>query len=252
MTGFLVALQFLTILPVKLNRRVEEKLLGRSLFYFPIVGLFLGASLVILNRLLLLIFPQRLTNLCLVAFLLLLTGGIHIDGLADTADAFFSGKDRKEMLKIMRDSRIGAFGAIAVSLLILSKWELLSDLPPTTKDISLFLMPFMGRSSLVMGAYLLPYARSSPGLAKSFTEYVRRRDFLFSLALFLILPVLFLGPYGLILSLSILGLLFLLVKYLKYKIGGTTGDTLGAVNEVMEISTLLVMVLLVKIWGETI
>ena len=252
MMGFLVALQFLTVLPVKLKGPVDEKILGRSLLYFPIVGLFLGAALVILNQVLPFVFPQRLANLFLVAFLLLLTGGIHIDGLADTADAFFSGKDRKGMLEIMRDSRIGAFGAIAVIFLVLSKWELLSDLTPAIKNTSLLLMPFMGRASLVMAAYLLPYARSSPGLAKPFTEYVRRRDFLFSLALFLILPMLFLRPYGLILSLSILGILLLLLKYLRYKIGGTTGDTLGAVNEVMEVLTLLVMVLLVRFLGKTV
>ena len=140
MKKFLLALQFLTIIPVKM-KNIKEGDLSSSVIYFPLIGLLLGLLLVGINKVLLILnFDQFIANIILVISLILLTGGIHIDGVADTADAFLSRKNREEMLVIMRDSHIGSMGALSLISVILLKIAFLSYPGFPSKAAPLLLM----------------------------------------------------------------------------------------------------------------
>lgn len=242
MTGLLLALQFLTILPIKINKFKQEKM-ARALAYFPIVGLLLGLALVGLNALLiwLEVFPL-LANIILVITLIILTGGMHLDGLADSADAFLSGKDKKEMLEIMRDPHIGVMGALSLLSVILLKIGLFFSLAPAIKPIAFILMCILSRWSAVMAMYLFPYARQE-GKAKLFMQGLNFNIFMIALTTVLLFSLLIWNLKGLLALAMIAGCAYLLNKLITRKIGGITGDTLGATIELMEVVTLLTVCL---------
>ncbi|MCK4417495.1 MAG: adenosylcobinamide-GDP ribazoletransferase, partial [Candidatus Latescibacteria bacterium] len=189
MRHFFIAIQFLTVIPVPRRLRMTDEDLGRSMAYFPLVGLLLGGILYGLSRAIVLVFPERIADLGCVLALVLLTGGLHLDGLADTADAFFSREDRRRMLEIMRESQIGPMGAAVIVFALLLKFELLSGLSPQVKGPTLILMPVIGRWAVVFQAAMLPYARASQGLGTAFNRYVGIREVLLS-TLFTLLFVL--------------------------------------------------------------
>src|SRR3989338_5804758 len=137
MSSFLFALQFLTIIPVNI-RHIDEKRSAKAVIFFPLVGLFLGLILAAVNNLLLFFkFEGLLINTILVISLAILTGGLHLDGLADTFDALLSRKNKEQMLEIMRDSHIGAMGVLSLISVILLKISLLSTIPLPFKTLSL-------------------------------------------------------------------------------------------------------------------
>src|SRR3990167_2862560 len=139
MTGFLLALQFLTVMPVKIKEASEKKMAG-AMIYFPFVGLLIGITLSGINALLLnLTFSPLATNIILVVILAGVTGGMHLDGLSDTADAFLSGKSRDEMLTIMRDPHIGVMGAISIISILLLKVGLLGYVSAPLKTTGMVL-----------------------------------------------------------------------------------------------------------------
>ncbi len=212
--------------------------LARSMACFPLVGLLLGAILYGLSRAIVLVFPERIADLgCLLA-LVLLTGGLHLDGLADTTDAFFSREDRQRMLEIMRESQIGPMGAVAIVFALLLKFELLSGLSPQVKGPALILMPVIARWTVVFQAAMLPYARASQGLGTAFNRYVGIREAFLS-TIFTLLIVLGLRQLRGLWSMALVLLLSLLfIQYTRRKIAGATGDTMGAGIEIAEIATL--------------
>ena len=214
--------------------------LGQSMAYFPSVGLLLGVILYGLSRAIVLVFPERIADLGCVLALVLLTGGLHLDGLADTADAFFSREDRRRMLEIMRESQIGPMGAAVIVFALLLKFELLSGLSPQVKGPTLILMPVIGRWAVVFQAAMLPYARASQGLGTAFNRYVGIREVFLS-TIFTLFIVLGLRQLRGLWSMALVLLLSLLfIQYTRRKIGGTTGDTMGAGIEIAEIATLAV------------
>ncbi len=243
MKNFLLALQFLTIIPVKV-RGVEEKDIGRSVVYFPLVGLFLGLILTGANNLFLFLgFGEVFINITLVVLLIVLTGGIHMDGLADTADAFLSRKNKDEMLRIMRDSRIGAMGVLALISVVLLKIVFLSCVNVPLKPASLIIMCVLSRWCLVFSLFLFPYARQE-GKAKLYTESANFRALIFSTITVLCCAFLFLKIHGLLVLLIIAILTYAMGRFIVGKVGGITGDTLGAANEIIEVSVLFILCLL--------
>lgn len=236
MKQFLIALQFLTILPVRIQV-VEEKDFGKSLIYFPLVGAIIGVLLISA----LFIFGSFLplvTAALILATSIIITGGVHLDGFADTCDGFFGFKSKEETLRIMRDSRVGTMGVIGVVCLLLLKFAILTGIPKETLWKSLIMMAVFARWTQGLACLISNYARSE-GKAKYFIEYAEPKGIiiggLFTLALFLMLMKL----KGLILFIALLALVFLFISYIKRKIGGMTGDTIGATNEIAEILILL-------------
>lgn len=238
MKSLLSALQFLTIIPVRLNS-INNKHISASLLYFPLIGLFLGLVLTGINNLLCIFgFPKLSVDIILVVLLVVLTGGIHLDGLADCGDAFLSRKGREDMLKIMRDSHIGVMGALSIISIILLKISFLYSINMSVKPIALILMCVLSRWSLVMAIFLFPYARLE-GKAKVFTQGVNGKIFTVATIITLVCAGAVWGARGLLILLIIAGCTYLIGKFITRKIAGITGDTLGALDEIVEVITLL-------------
>ena len=240
---FLLALQFLTIIPIKV-KDVFDKSLARSLIYYPFVGLFLGLLLVGLFKLLLFLnFPFIASSIILIVTLVIFTGGLHLDGLSDTADALLSRKPREQMLEIMRDSHAGVLGIVAVICVILLKIAFLFSLSPASKTAGLMLMCVLSRWSMVFSIFLFPYARKE-GKAKVFTEGITPGIFIVATIIVLVCAGLIAKFGGIfVFGISALGA-YVIGKFITRKLGGITGDTLGATNEITEIIVLLCICIL--------
>jgi adenosylcobinamide-GDP ribazoletransferase len=173
-------------------------------------------------------------------FLIAVTGGLHMDGLADTADGFFSARKRERMLEIMRDSRIGAMGVLAILFTVGLKVAALSSLASPERMAILILMPLAGRSAIVLMITILSYARCGGGLASIFLVWRTRW------APGVAMIILFGASLGLGQSLcpAIAAMIAagLIIGYCFKKIGGFTGDTLGAVSELTEVAMVLAAV----------
>lgn len=236
MKQFLIALQFLTILPVRISE-VKEKDFGKSLVYFPIVGMLIGCLLT-LSLFVFSFLPPQVSVVLILVISIIITGGIHLDGFADTCDGLYGFKSKEEILKIMRDSCIGTMGVIGIICLLLLKFTILAGIPKETLWKSLIMMAVFARWIQGLACSISNYARQD-GKAKYFIEYADKKGVfiggLFTLALFLLLA----NFKGLILFTISLVPIFLFINYIKRKIGGMTGDTIGATNEVAEILILL-------------
>jgi adenosylcobinamide-GDP ribazoletransferase len=244
MKNFLRALSFLTILPVGQIRLSEEKDLARSMAFFPLVGLVIGLLLALGYYLFSFLFPKSLVLWLTIGLLALLTRGLHLDGFADTIDGLGSGGSKEKILEVMRDSRIGAFGVISLILLIGGKYLALDQISNSSVPYSLILMTVMGRQSMVLVCCRSSYARPNGGLAKPFTENLGYREMALSLVLAFGITLLFMGVKGIVLffgmGLFSLGYRFFFIK----KLGGVTGDILGAANELTELLCLILLVIL--------
>jgi adenosylcobinamide-GDP ribazoletransferase len=152
--SLLAAFQFLTLLPVKRSFSAEQ--IGRSTAYFPIVGIVIGLALALTNYILGLIMPSIVVNIMLVALLVLLSGGLHLDGVADTMDGIAGHRTPEQRLEIMRDSRIGGFGAIGLIILLLIEYVSLNSLPGSLKPYVLVLAPALSRWAMVNAIFVYP------------------------------------------------------------------------------------------------
>lgn len=237
---FLLALQFLTRLPVSVKGEVDDKKMARSMSWFAVVGLLLGALGAGVNLLASLVFPVAVSNFLALAFLIMITGNLHGDGLMDTADGFFCGRSRDRMLEIMRDSLVGSHGVMAGILVITGKLVLLGQIPQGMQGLALVLALSLGRWSQVYGAAFYPYARSGGGVA-NFTFHVGYWELFFNSLTVLAVSLFFLNLKGLILLGAVLAGTAFLQLYASKKIGGITGDTLGATNECIELLSLAVL-----------
>ncbi|PJK08510.1 adenosylcobinamide-GDP ribazoletransferase [Lysobacteraceae bacterium NML120232] len=240
MKAFAAALGFLSRIPVPVSVFADSRARRHSVLYYPLVGALLGTLLALLYALL----ADFLPNLLLAAIILLawvwLTGGLHLDGLADSADAWAGGiGDRKKTLAIMKDPTSGPAGVAALHLVLLLKFAALASLPEA--PVVLFLAVFAGRLLLLPALLTTAYVRADglgSGLAP--TPWV---GWLITL---LALPVLAILPPSLALSL-LAGLLLVFWRWRSAcikRLGGTTGDTLGALVEITETSVLVLCVAL--------
>jgi adenosylcobinamide-GDP ribazoletransferase len=240
--SFRFALKFLTRIPVTLDEVLSDEELGRSTLFYPLVGLIIGGLL------LLLFWPLAGHDSGVVAALtlivwVLLTGGLHLDGLADSADAWVGGhKDPERTLEIMKDPRSGPAAVVFVVLLLILKFAALSTLIEAQAWLALLLAPFLGRVTIIALMLTTPYVRPQ-GIASELYKQIPRVELTGLLLASLLIVILVLAWWGIVL-LGATGLLFYLMRSLMLKrIGGTTGDTLGAAIEVTEGGVLLVLAL---------
>ena len=244
MRDFLQALSFLTILPVGKLLLSEEKGLARSMAFFPLVGLVIGLLSASGYYLLTLLFPKSLVLWLTIGLLAYLTRGLHLDGFADTMDGVASGGTKEKILEVMRDSRIGAFGVVGLILLIGAKYYALDQISNPSLPYSLILMAVMGRNSMVLVCYRSAYARPNEGLGRPFTENLGSREMVLSLVSASGIALLLMGLKGILVFLGIclfsLGYRF----FFKKKLGGVTGDILGAANELAELLCLIFLIIL--------
>jgi adenosylcobinamide-GDP ribazoletransferase len=243
MRFYFIAIQFLTIIPLPFSVRCNEKDLGRSLAYFPLAGLTLGALLVGLNYILSLILPRGVVDLLLVAALAVVTGVLHLDGLADVCDGLAARGDRERFLKVMKDSRTGAAGAIGLALALLLKYEALLHVPAALKHQALFCFPLMARFaqvSMIVGAR---QARSD-GLGSVFIGGTGWLQMLLATMTTLAAALLLMGIRGLWIFVAACLLTWTLKAWFHRKIGGITGDIIGFASELNEILSLLMILAL--------
>jgi len=250
--SLLAAFQFLTLLPIKRNFSAEQ--IGRSTVYFPLVGLAIGLILVLANYVLGLIMPAAVVNVLLVILLVLLSGGLHLDGTADTMDGIAGHRTPEQRLNIMRDSRIGGFGAISLILVILVEYVAINSLAGNVKPFALALAPALSRWAMVNAISAYPYARPA-GLGKAFKEAVNGRQFALATLIAVVLSIVLFGWYGLAILAGCWIIINLTALYFKRQLNGLTGDTYGAINEEATISVFLLIIIfsqkvgLTLMWG---
>lgn len=233
----LIALQFLTRLPVRLPGLPTAQENGRSLLWYPFVGLLIG-GLLLLGYAVTSGIAVSLQAALLLAVWVWLSGGLHLDGLADTADAWVGGYgDRERTLAIMKDPACGPIGVISLVLLLLLKWAALMALLEAGQWLVLLLAPWLGRWILPLLLFTTPYVRPG-GMGQVLSEHMPRRSLPALLAVHA-LAMLLCGWAGLI-GLLVALLVWVVVRhYLQERLGGTTGDTAGALVELVEVGVLL-------------
>lgn len=244
MRNFLRALSFLTILPVGKPPISEEKELAHSMAFFSLVGLVIGLLLALGYHLFSYLLPKPIVLWFTIGLLAVLTRGLHLDGFADTLDGLGTGGAKEKILEVMRDSRIGALGVVGLILLIGAKYLALNQIIDSAIHYSLILMAVMGRNSMVLVCYRSPYARLGEGLGKPFTENLGAWEVTFSMLSAFGIAWLMTGIKGILIFLGIS--LFCLVYRFCFikKLGGVTGDILGAANELTELLCLILLVIL--------
>jgi adenosylcobinamide-GDP ribazoletransferase len=237
--GALVAFRYLTVLPLPSSRTPGD--LGRAAGWFPVVGLALGGCLALASLALDRLAPPAVSGMLLVAFWAGLTGGLHLDGLADTADGLGGGWSRERALAIMSDGRSGPYGVTAIVLVLGLKAVTLASLPDGLVWRTLILAPVLGRTAPVLLIRLCKPARSE-GAGHSFAAGARGLGLAAGGLVALAASVATLGPWGILpLGATALGTCGLAV-YLRRRLGGFTGDTLGALVETTEAGVLALAV----------
>jgi adenosylcobinamide-GDP ribazoletransferase len=244
--GLLAALQFLTILPIKRNFTLEQ--IQKAAVFFPIVGLIIGGILVGLNYVISLVLPAPVVNVLLVASLALITGGLHLDGLADTLDGVGGQHTVEERLEIMKDSRIGGFGAIGIAVVLLVQYVTLNNIPAELKMYVLILIPTLSRWAMVNAIFVYPYARPS-GMGKVLKKGLLGVHFALDTVLALMIAVILFRLGGLVIMAAAWLTADMTSLYLKSKLKGLTGDTYGTINEMVTLAVLIVInILAFKHW----
>jgi adenosylcobinamide-GDP ribazoletransferase len=225
---FLTALAFLTRVPVR-HATCTPEAIGRSASVFPLVGALVGTVAVIVLWTIRRALPATLTATVVVLSGIVLTGALHLDGLADVADGFGGGRTRDDVLRIMRDHQIGTYGAIALIMALLFQVAAIASL--IERDAAarfLVIAPVASRWAMVLLGRRLPYARADAGLGRALTDHVRDRDVWEATALALLITIL-LGGWSGIVSLVVTLALTAGVGFVCWRrIGGVTGDALGA------------------------
>lgn len=233
-TRFLTAVRFLTIIPVSWRAQDDSSQFNKCLLFFPVVGALIGFVGYWTTYITLLFFPQPVAAVFALICLAFISGCLHLDGLADSADGLLSARPRETCLRIMKDSRTGAMGVIVVVCVMLAKYGALSSMAPEKLCLAVFFMPLAGRCAILFSMSRLQYAREEGGLGQLFYSESSKTAALGALMLLLLLLA-FLSPSLLVFTLVAVLLVNLLFnRWCRVQLGGATGDTLGAVCELTE------------------
>jgi adenosylcobinamide-GDP ribazoletransferase len=243
---FVFAWHFLTAIPLSREHHAPTAPeLAASMAWYPVIGLVIGGGLALTDLALARFLSSTVVNVLLIVLLVLVTRGLHQDGLADTLDGLAGGRTPSERLPIMRDPRIGAIGATGLFLSLLLRYAGLMALPQALRLPAIICMPALGRWAMVMTAWSSPYARAEGGLAAPFLAHLSWVHVLLSTAIIALALVLGFGlPHAAVVLVT--GVIVLLAVWAGCRtwFGGITGDTLGATNELVEILFLLLLPLL--------
>ncbi|MFH1156153.1 MAG: adenosylcobinamide-GDP ribazoletransferase [Pseudomonadota bacterium] len=237
--NFRSAVLFITVLPA--GRDAVFSPLG-MIRYFPLVGILLGALLCLADSLVSRLYPTPVSALVCTILLVILTGAFHLDGLGDTADGIFSHRSRERALEIMKDSRIGMMGLVAVVCVLSLKTAGLYAMKNSLSGFGLLVamigIPSLARSGMLFGIRYLDYGRNSAGTGYDlFSQRLPIKDFIW-----ISVPVLMaacLGFRGVVILCGFGVLVFLILGFYKIKMGCITGDMLGAMVEVTEAALFL-------------
>lgn len=241
MKAFLIALQFLTVCPIQLKFTPQPKQNAQSLLFYPVIGLLIGLILVaiavILSNL-----PIILLSCIILVVWIWLTGGLHLDGLADTADAWVGGFGNADRtLSIMKDPSCGPIGVLSLIIVCMMKWAAIYTLLQLGQVKALILIPILGRLAPLFLFLSTTYVRNQ-GLGSSIAELIPRNAAKVVLVGSGFFSICF-GISGLVAACSVLIVFFYLRSKFIQRIGGITGDTIGASVEISETLALLSFVI---------
>jgi adenosylcobinamide-GDP ribazoletransferase len=244
MKGLFTAMTILTALPLNRHTAASDEDLARSTIFFPVVGFMIGFLLMTVTQWLSPILHPGPLSAVLLVVSILLTGGLHLDGLADLCDGLAAGGNRERILSVMKDSRIGAFGVMGLTVVLILKYSLFYEIIGKGWLRSFLMMGVLSRWAMVLAAFSGRYVREE-GTARPFIGQIRRPWFIGSTGITVGFAwMIFKGP-GLLVLLPVFLFVFLFLHYLKLKIGGLTGDVLGALNEITEVLVLLLIAIAV-------
>ena len=242
-TDFLTAVQFLTRIPMP-ALPYDSGSLSRAVQFFPAVGMLLGVAAAVLYRLLSPHLSRLVTSLLVVTFLVFITGCLHEDGLADTADGFGGGRSREQILAILKDSRIGSYGGAALALSLLARVLLLASMPLAQVPRYLIAAHVLCRWTALPLSYYLSPARiesgeTATGQGARIARLVSRKSLLVGSLFMLVICIVTLRAQ----AAAAIGVAILVTlgtgMYFQRKIGGVTGDCFGATNQLAEIAVYL-------------
>ncbi|WP_313120243.1 adenosylcobinamide-GDP ribazoletransferase [Proteiniclasticum ruminis] len=243
MNEILLMLQLFTVIPIQKEIPYDRERFTKTAVLLPIlggvIGLVEGGAALLLQML----FGPISSILFILMMDAFLTKGIHLDGLADTCDGLFSGRDRKTMLEIMKDSRLGTFGALSLLFYLLLKAALLLEFDRVMILRLVLLLPVIGRSMMVFGAFRSVYARPH-GFGGIYIGKISMLSLVISSGGALLYSSVLLGISGGISWIAALFLIFLMKQRVEKRLGGMTGDVLGAFMEVSQVLFLLVYLLM--------
>lgn len=235
MKNLISALQFITILPLGKTRDFDPP---KMVPYFPLVGILLGLMVALFDATVSNFWAPPVAALLDVILLAVLSAAFHLDGLADTADGLLSSRPRDEALEIMKDSRIGTMGLVAILFGLSLKWGGIAGLD-SQRAIVLIVVPAYARSAILFGMRYLPYGRTD-GTGKPFFEHKLALRHFWGLALPVGLSI-GLGLTAIWLNLGFVMLVCLILWFYKRRLGSITGDMLGALVEIIEAGLFLIM-----------
>lgn len=243
MNSFLVGLQFMTRIHISNNTIWKDGEFGKSVVWFPVYGWILGAFMCLIYYLLKPLDVPYLTAFLIVIGELFLSGGTLADGLMDSSDGLFSGRSRERSLEIMKDSLIGSFGMLSI-IIFINLYTLSLGSTDALLYPVLIAAPTLGRLNLVISICEYPYARPY-GMGKAFATY-RGEHAVAGAVVLALLPALYFGFTYLILAGAAVLLGLYLNRWIVRKIGGTTGDTYGFVNQITEMVLALLFLLITR------
>ena len=231
-----LAANFLTIVPVGPGP-ADNAIVAASFRWFPLVGFLLGALFAAEDSLLLMVFPAMLRSTIVILSMVIVTGAVHLDALADTADALGAGRNRVRALEILRDSRVGSFGAAAVCLSLALKIFALGSLHEPYRILALFVAPGLSRWSMVAVAAGVPYLRPEGGAGATLLQHDTSSLMVASLfaSAFVVVT---LAPRALVSAAKAIAVVLALRWFYDRWLGGVTGDLIGACGELVEIAVL--------------
>ena len=235
---FTLALQFLTVFRIPVEAEVDERVVSKSMAWFPVVGLLVGFLMAGVWGRLASIFPSSFLSLLVVLLLAVVTRGLHLDGLSDTLDGLGGGYTREKRLEIMKDSHVGAFGVIGIVFAILLKWVAIWKLPEQARVSVLMLFPVLSRFAMVLVAWRCPYARREGGLGQTYVDSLGGKTVLIATLCTALISIMLLSYWGVLLLIFTVLLSGAASVFFTWTLGGVTGDVLGAINEICEILVL--------------
>ncbi len=238
---FLIACQFLTIIPLPAASSWQEDDMGRSMRWFPLVGLAIGGMLALAHGGASLLLPSGVADLLVVSLLALVTGCLHLDGLADVCDGFGARGGRERFLAVMKDSSVGAIGVVGVVLGLMLKYQGIAGLPLAQKYGAIVIFPAIARFAQVLMASGAKRARGD-GLGAVFVAGVGPMELSIAGVTTVAAAAIILGGIGILCCILAAAFTLLAKGYFHRRLGGVSGDIIGCVSELVEIITLLTVV----------
>ena len=244
--SFLLAVQFLTVVPVRSTAEFAPGRMARAMIWFPVVGLLLGGILALADLGLRAVLPPLVSAGLLLGLWAVLTGALHLDGFLDSCDGLFAARSPHERLDILRDVHTGSFAVVGGICLLIVKFALLVELPATHRALALFVVPGLSRATLVYAVRAFPYARSGPGLGSLFREGLTWGHVAVVAITAVAAASIALGWIGLATGACVWLLTIIIAWWVRRRIPGLTGDVYGAINELSEVGALLCILLIVE------